>query len=103
MLCSLRLCAALLTNRDRLVGMSAPIISPSILAADFSRLGEELAAIETADWVHVDIMDGHFVPNLSFGPDITATVHRLTNKPLDVHLMIEEPEQWVETLSLIHI
>ena len=99
MLCSLRLCAALLTNRDRLVGMSAPIISPSILAADFSRLGEELAAIETADWVHVDIMDGHFVPNLSFGPDITATVHRLTNKPLDVHLMIEEPEQWVETYA----
>lgn len=99
MLCSLRLCAALLTNRDRLVGMSTPIISPSILAADFSRLGEELAAIETADWVHVDIMDGHFVPNLSFGPDITATVHRLTNKPLDVHLMIEEPEQWVETYA----
>ena len=79
--------------------MSAPIISPSILAADFSRLGEELAAIDTADWVHVDIMDGHFVPNLSFGPDITATVHRSTNKPLDVHLMIEKPEKWVETYA----
>lgn len=74
----------------------APIIAPSILAADFSRLGEEIARIPTADWVHVDIMDGHFVPNLSFGPDITATVRRLTDKPLDVHLMIEEPERWVE-------
>ncbi|KQB85519.1 ribulose-phosphate 3-epimerase [Corynebacterium oculi] len=74
----------------------APIIAPSILAADFSRLGEEIARISTADWVHVDIMDGHFVPNLSFGPDITATVRRLTDQPLDVHLMIEEPERWVE-------
>ncbi|MCZ9306016.1 ribulose-phosphate 3-epimerase [Corynebacterium sp. c8Ua_181] len=79
--------------------MSAPIISPSILAADFSRLGEQLAAIESADWVHVDIMDGHFVPNLSFGPDITSTVHRVTDKPLDVHLMIEEPEKWIETYA----
>lgn len=79
--------------------MSAPIISPSILAADFSRLGEQLAAIDSADWVHVDIMDGHFVPNLSFGPDITATVHRATDKPLDVHLMIEEPEKWIETYA----
>lgn len=79
--------------------MSAPIISPSILAADFSRLGEQLAAIDSADWVHVDIMDGHFVPNLSFGPDITSTVHRVTDKPLDVHLMIEEPEKWIETYA----
>ncbi|MEK0372476.1 ribulose-phosphate 3-epimerase [Corynebacterium mastitidis] len=74
----------------------APIIAPSILAADFSRLGEEIARVSTADWVHVDIMDGHFVPNLSFGPDITATVRALTDKPLDVHLMIENPERWVE-------
>lgn len=77
--------------------MAAPYIAPSILSADFSRLGEEIAAIESCDWVHVDIMDGHFVPNLSFGPDITKTVNGLTDKELDVHLMIEEPEKWVET------
>ena len=99
MRCSLLLYGGARTNRDRLVCMSAPIISPSILAADFSRLGEQLAAIDSADWVHVDIMDGHFVPNLSFGPDITATVHRVTDKPLDVHLMIEEPEKWIETYA----
>lgn len=99
MRCSLLLYGGARTNRDRLVCMSAPIISPSILAADFSRLGEQLAAIDSADWVHVDIMDGHFVPNLSFGPDITSTVHRATDKPLDVHLMIEEPEKWIETYA----
>lgn len=68
--------------------MSAPIISPSILAADFSRLGEEVRAVSNADWIHVDIMDGHFVPNLSFGPDITKTVDAVTDQVLDVHLMI---------------
>lgn len=99
MRCSLLLYGGARTNRDRLVCMSAPIISPSILAADFSRLGEQLAAIDSADWVHVDIMDGHFVPNLSFGPDITSTVHRAIDKPLDVHLMIEEPEKWIETYA----
>lgn len=77
--------------------MPAPLISPSILAADFARLGEQLEAISNADWIHVDIMDGHFVPNLSFGPGITATVKRSTDKPLDVHLMIESPAKWVET------
>lgn len=83
--------------RGSLEGMSAPKIAPSILSADFSRLGEEIAAISNADWVHVDVMDGHFVPNLSFGPGITSTVNRLTDQELDVHLMIEEPEKWVET------
>ncbi len=73
-----------------------PIIAPSILAADYARLGEEIAAVPSADWIHVDIMDGHFVPNLSFGYDVTKAVHRVTDKPLDVHLMIENPEKWVD-------
>lgn len=73
-----------------------PIIAPSILAADFSKLGAEVEAVSNADWIHVDIMDGHFVPNLSFGPDVTKAVHKSTSLPLDVHLMIEAPEKWVQ-------
>jgi ribulose-phosphate 3-epimerase len=70
-------------------------IAPSILAADFARLGEELAAVERAgaDWIHVDVMDGHFVPNLTIGPPVVEAVRRSTSLPLDVHLMIEAPER----------
>ena len=73
-------------------------IAPSILAADFARLGEGAKTAETggADWLHVDIMDGHFVPNLTIGPDVVKALDRSTEIPLDVHLMIEEPERYIE-------
>src|SRR3954471_8721094 len=73
------------------------IVAPSILAADFSRLGEEVRAVEAAgaDWIHCDIMDGHFVDNISFGPAVVATVRKLTKLPLDVHLMIEQTDHYV--------
>ena len=70
-------------------------IAPSILSADFGRLAEEIAAIGTADYVHVDVMDGHFVPNLTIGPVVIEAVRRATSLPLDVHLMIEDAERWV--------
>jgi len=70
-------------------------IAPSILSADFGRLAEEVAAIATADYVHVDVMDGHFVPNLTIGPVVVEAVRRATKLPLDVHLMIEDAERWV--------
>ncbi|HUJ61307.1 MAG TPA: ribulose-phosphate 3-epimerase [Kofleriaceae bacterium] len=70
-------------------------IAPSILSADFGRLAEEVAAITTADYVHVDVMDGHFVPNLTIGPVVVEAVRRATELPLDVHLMIEDADRWV--------
>ena len=73
------------------------VISPSILSADFSRLGEEVKAVDEAgaDWIHVDVMDGRFVPNITIGPLIVEALRPVTQKPLDVHLMIVEPEKYV--------
>ena len=77
------------------------VIAPSILSADFSRLGEEIRACEAAgaDWVHIDVMDGHFVPNLTMGPFIVEACKRITKLPLDVHLMIEKPERHLEAFA----
>jgi ribulose-phosphate 3-epimerase len=79
------------------VSRETPRIAPSILAADFGRLGEEVKAVERAgaDWIHVDVMDGRFVPNLTLGPVVVEAVRRSTSLPLDVHLMIVEPERYI--------
>lgn len=78
--------------------MRSVMIAPSILSADFSRLGEEIRAVEEAgaDVIHVDVMDGHFVPNITIGPLIVKAARRVTNLPLDVHLMIADPDRYVK-------
>ncbi len=78
--------------------MERPGIAPSILSADFLELGAEITAVEHAgaDWIHIDVMDGRFVPNLTVGPLIVEAVKRCTGLPLDVHLMIEEPERYID-------
>ncbi|MEG1452005.1 ribulose-phosphate 3-epimerase [Brevundimonas sp.] len=77
---------------------TAPLICPSILASDFSKLGEEIRALETAgaDWIHVDVMDGHFVPNLTIGPDVVKALRPHTSLPFDVHLMVSPVDNWLE-------
>ena len=73
------------------------VIAPSILSANFARLGEDVSAVDKAgaDWIHVDVMDGRFVPNITIGPLIVEALRPVTKKPLDVHLMIVEPEKYV--------
>jgi ribulose-phosphate 3-epimerase len=74
------------------------IISPSILSADFSKLGKEIKAVEDAgaEWIHIDVMDGHFVPNITIGPVLIESIRKITNLFFDCHLMIEKPEEYVE-------
>ena len=76
-------------------------IAPSILSADFSKLGDEIGSVEKAgaDWIHVDVMDGHFVPNITIGPLIVEAARRITSLPLDVHLMIENPDRYIEDFA----
>jgi ribulose-phosphate 3-epimerase len=76
-------------------------IAPSILAADFSRLGDEIKAVEDAgaDWIHVDVMDGHFVPNITIGPGVVESLRKVTKLPLDVHLMIEDADRYIKDFA----
>ncbi|MBN1830162.1 MAG: ribulose-phosphate 3-epimerase [Deltaproteobacteria bacterium] len=77
------------------------LIAPSILSSDFGRLAEEIGTVEAAgaDLIHIDVMDGHYVPNLTFGPPVIAAIRKVTRLPFDVHLMIENPERWIDAYA----
>jgi ribulose-phosphate 3-epimerase len=81
--------------------MTTPIISPSILSADFARLAEAVQQVEAAgaDWIHVDVMDGHFVPNLTVGPPMVESLRKVTALPLDVHLMMTNPDEFIQEFA----
>ncbi len=83
------------------MALKSYILAPSILAADFTQLGKQIAIVEEAgaDWIHIDVMDGHFVPNISMGPFIVEHCRRITDLPLDVHLMIEKPERYISQFA----